>query len=795
MRCDRLRRLLVVLVAGLIFLPAALLSQQTTSPERSVRLSSVNGSAAVKCPGATVGVPAEVNTPIEEGCEVSTSKMSFATVQLENSSTIQLNGLTAAIFTSLASDAQGNRLNGVTLEQGIATFSFIPERRDSYQVRIADAVLTSKGKTTFQATFSPGRLNVYVSSGSVTISANSKVLTVGKGKVIEYNPLTPEELARLRMRVVRLSYVSGTVMMKRPTSPDWENAAVNTPIQEGFELSTSAGSFAEVEFENGSTARLGELSKLLFNQLGLSDDGDRLDSMTSEQGYATFHFLPEYNDNFHVKVGDVTLAAKGKSEFRTDIEQDRFRVEVFDGPVDAVTTALSAKLGGGKVLERQSGSAESAFNIRGGIEKDAWDKWTEARDKQVQLTEKDESVKPLGLRYGWSELDSYGEWVQVPGDGFGWSPYARAGWSPYSSGSWQWYPGFGWVWISSEPWGWLPYHCGEWHYDHSIGWYWVMPPKGCLLWEASLVDWYAGPGWIGWAPQRLGPPASAAPPSGPAGPGHPLPRPPFPPRPGPHPVVWNPPAAKRKVTVAPVSVVQNRQMITPEIVKRTSVSADNRIDRPPFEPATPPTPAATAPSAGGRSIANSTATTVAAPSGPTPPVKLGKGFAPGHSSAPPTILMGGDAKKESTLLAGHYPHSGREPLRAREGTTLGGHYIVTGTPGEFRGEVFKAGKGSGASATRGSQGGPTGMNPSGGAGAIIASHGSSRGGSGGGWGGGRANSGGGSSGGSRSGGGGGGVSAGGGATRASGGGSGAGGGASAGGGGGGRTESGGAGHH
>src|ERR1035441_2854042 len=70
------------------------------------------------------------------------------------------------------------------------------------------------------------------------------------------------------VRVVRLSYVSGTVAVKRPGSTEWAKAMVNTPIQEGFEISTDANSYAEAEFENGSTARLGEFSKVTFDQIG-----------------------------------------------------------------------------------------------------------------------------------------------------------------------------------------------------------------------------------------------------------------------------------------------------------------------------------------------------------------------------------------------------------------------------------------------------------------------------------------------------------------------------------------------
>ena len=69
------------------------------------------------------------------------------------------------------------------------------------------------------------------------------------------------------VRVVRLSYLSGTAAVQRPGSTEWAKASVNTPIQEGFKVSTTQGSFAEVEFENGSTARLGELSQIEFSQL------------------------------------------------------------------------------------------------------------------------------------------------------------------------------------------------------------------------------------------------------------------------------------------------------------------------------------------------------------------------------------------------------------------------------------------------------------------------------------------------------------------------------------------------
>ena len=792
MRYDCIRRVLVVVVAGLIFLPAALFSQQKNpSIARSARLSYVSSTVMVKPPGAAEGVQAQAGTLIEEGSEVSTGA-GYADVDLENGATIQLSELTIASFTQITTVADANKPTVITMEQGNADFHFIPGHNDVYKVKIADATLTPYGKTEIQTAFTPGKMEVRVVSGSVVVSAGASAVTLGKGKFMEYHPSGNSEVAKSHARVVRLSYLSGTVMVKRPGAAEEEKAMVNTPIQEGFELSTSGGSYAEVEFENGSTARVGELSKLLFHQLALDADGNKLNGMTFEQGYATFHFLPEHNspssairhgrdgtiyfqptsmDVYHVKIADATVTADGKCEFRTDLEQNRFRVEVFNGAVDVATPTQASILGEGKVLERKTGDTELAFNAQKGIVKDAWDQWAEARDKQALLTSKDEVIHPYGASYGWSDLNSYGEWINLPGRRFGWSPYARAGWSPYTNGQWGWYPGMGYTWISGEPWGWMPYHCGAWDFDASFGWYWMMPMSGCGFWEPSLVNWYSGRGWIGWAPKGpSGRPWPVPPVGGHPGPGH------FP----------------RGLVSVPSTVVQNRQMITPQGVNRIQPTEGGMIDHPPFEPGPRPTAAPTSRALSAVNPSKSNTSTATAPPASLPKGGLGSGFASHHGSAPSTILMGGDAAKERALLAMHGFYSTHAPLRAAEGRTLGGRYAVHGSMGEFRGNVVNGGgRIGGASGRNGSMGGPI-ISSSSGSGAVIASHGSSGGGShgggySGGGGGGYSGGGGGHSGGGGgySGGGGGGHSGGGGGGVSSGG-----GGASSGGGGGG-----GGGHH
>jgi ferric-dicitrate binding protein FerR (iron transport regulator) len=638
----------------------------------------VAGDVTVKSPGAAEGVQAVSGALLAEGSEISTGANARAKVWFGAGALINLVPSTSITLSQLRTDAEGNNLDVITFEQGDAGFVFGPQVRGQYQVKVADATVVSKGKAQFETRFKPGPVQLRVLVGSITLSAHNNSVAVGAGKLVVYRPLTSPE-AKSHARVVRLSYVSGTVTINRPGSSEAEEAMANTPIQQGFELSTSSGSYAEVEFENRSTARLGEQSKLLFRELDLDAAGDKLNSLTFEQGYATFnlaagrtaqvirhskggtiYFQPAHGDDYSIKVADATVNPGSKCEFRTDLEQDHLRVEVFVGSVQVATTSQAVDVGEGKVLERQSGDPQLTVDPQRGITKDAWDRWTAARDQQALLTAKDAPVRPYGPTFGFDDLNTYGEWMTLPNGTSGWLPYAGPGWMPYTDGQWVYYPGIGYAWVSGEPWGWLPYHCGRWLFDDTLGWYWSMPRYGCGYWEPSLVDWYVGRGWVGWAPR---PPGQPKPP----------PRPPHPPG-TPHPPRPRPLVYVRGISTVPTEVVQNRQRITPEVVSHIVTDLPNPTDRPPFEPNPRPAHTSTA------------SATVAAPALASPGGRE-RGFPLPHGSAPPTILMGGDAAKESLLLSKSDPRLARQPLRVAQGGTLGGHLAVTGTAGEFRGDV------------------------------------------------------------------------------------------------------------
>jgi hypothetical protein len=105
---------------------------------------------------------------------------------------------------------------------------------------------------------------------------------------------------------------------------------------------------------------------------------------------------------------------------------------------------------------------------------------------------------------GLYDLDYYGDWQNLNGYGYAWSPRVDAGWMPYQSGYWMTDYPYGPTWVSSEPWGYAPYHYGRWAF---VGdrWYWVPEStRATPIYSPALVAFVPfGENEIGWVP--LGP--------------------------------------------------------------------------------------------------------------------------------------------------------------------------------------------------------------------------------------------------------------------------------------------------
>jgi hypothetical protein len=105
---------------------------------------------------------------------------------------------------------------------------------------------------------------------------------------------------------------------------------------------------------------------------------------------------------------------------------------------------------------------------------------------------------------GLYDLDYYGDWQNLNGYGYAWSPRVDNGWMPYQSGYWMTDYPYGPTWVSNEPWGYAPYHYGRWAF---VGdrWYWVPDTvRSTPVYSPALVAFMPfDQNQIGWVP--LGP--------------------------------------------------------------------------------------------------------------------------------------------------------------------------------------------------------------------------------------------------------------------------------------------------
>ena len=284
------------------------------------------------------------------------------------------------------------------------------------------------------------------------------------------------------IRIIRISYVQGDVRFARDVKGDpladnenitWENAELNLPVRQGFVISTEKGR-AEVEFENGSLALIGENTVLQFYDLSL-EDGSKTTRLILRQGTASFSVNPSNGDYFSVTGGDFSVEADGHSTFRLDNFDDGSRVNVIKGRVNVLHKKGSTELAKGQSLSMNAGDPKDFTLSSVAAVGDDFDQWVHNRiDRETtntaaaqQYVNSPTYVSGLGAMY------DYGAFYPCQ-YGSCWRPYGvDFGWSPFSSGYWFTDPSIGMSFIGNQPWGWLPYHYGGWIFDPLYGYLWA----------------------------------------------------------------------------------------------------------------------------------------------------------------------------------------------------------------------------------------------------------------------------------------------------------------------------------
>lgn len=296
------------------------------------------------------------------------------------------------------------------------------------------------------------------------------------------------------LNVARVSFVQGSVQLLAGQGADFQQAVMNMPVVDGSRLQTGGDGQAEVEFGDGSVARLTPNSSLQFDHLG---QDQVLLQQLSGLSYYEFN-VGDGHPPFGLQFANVHVQPTANSIVRVGLDAG-WDVAVINGSINVQGEGIPAV----DVAENQSirsGAENGApYTVAQGITGDSWDNWNQDRDQAIaqeasqQTPVRDEAAN--GQSENWNDLDADGNWYPVEGAGNVWVP-AGVGpdWDPYGAGYWAYYPTFGYTWVSSYPWGWLPYHCGSWNY-YPFGWGWSPGRNVGRVWSPVTVVRTHPPGW------------------------------------------------------------------------------------------------------------------------------------------------------------------------------------------------------------------------------------------------------------------------------------------------------------
>jgi hypothetical protein len=307
----------------------------------------------------------------------------------------------------------------------------------------------------------------------------------------------------------------------------WVTATENQPFSVGDRIYTHDNSRASLAFTGRNFARLNPNTSL--DVLSLSDRRTQLALRDGSVMFDVGYLSP--GDLFEVATPYGAVDFNQPGLYNVGIGNGNVIISALSGLAQVVGLGGSGQIGKGEVLTLIGGTASdvvlSRINDRdaGYLVNDyygyQYPQNYDGRYSDYNAYLNDPSYfdpyrRNASYKYvnsyipGLSDLDSYGNWQDVNGYGYAWSPRVDSDWAPYQQGYWMTDYPYGPTWVSSEPWGYAPYHYGRWA---NVGnqWYWIPDTvNSSPTYSPAMVAFVPfGQNEIGWVP--LGPGDAYAP--------------------------------------------------------------------------------------------------------------------------------------------------------------------------------------------------------------------------------------------------------------------------------------------
>jgi len=314
----------------------------------------------------------------------------------------------------------------------------------------------------------------------------------------------PDSQGQSQVRAVRLSDVEGKVQILQGDQVAFDQAEPNMPAVEGMRLVTGDNGRLEIEFEDGSVARVTPDSSIRLTQLRRNADGSTVTQIDALTGLS-YYELNGRGGQYSVHFGANSATPVQNAVFRVALDTAPSQLAVMHGAVHVDDgQGLSLDVHPSQTFQTDP-QQPGEFTVAQSIAADSWDQWNSDRDQALSQLEVNQTTARASSgnpdNPAWNDLDYYGNWYNLPGYGQVWSPSGvGAGWDPFGNGAWGLYSGVGYTWISGYPWGWWPYHCGAW--DFLDGWGWIWVPGNCGYgfygagWYPYATVWRVPKGYI-----------------------------------------------------------------------------------------------------------------------------------------------------------------------------------------------------------------------------------------------------------------------------------------------------------
>src|SRR5579871_2787225 len=133
------------------------------------------------------------------------------------------------------------------------------------------------------------------------------------------------------VRMARISYIAGKASWRPDEEVGWSRATVNLPVRQGAEVWLAPGSRVELQFDDGSTLRLGDDAVVKLQTLYSDRDGE-FTEVKLTAGTSSWHLKDKYSI-YQVDTPDDSVKSAGPCDFRVDVRSSADSVAVRRGMV------------------------------------------------------------------------------------------------------------------------------------------------------------------------------------------------------------------------------------------------------------------------------------------------------------------------------------------------------------------------------------------------------------------------------------------------------------------------------